>query len=106
MDPLGTVKFMNGTAHELLEWSPEEAVGRDLMDLLAGSSEIRQKGGDRSYAIGDILDTSLFHLLEGSMVLKSRSGEETAIEITSAPIMIDKDRVVGVVMVMRRPMVR
>jgi PAS domain-containing protein len=100
-DPLGTVKFINGTAQELLEWPAAEAVGRDLGDLLGRGSEIQQTGTSRRCTISDILDTSLFQLLKGSMLLKSRYGKETAVEITSAPILLDKDHVAGVVIVLR-----
>lgn len=84
VDSLGTVKFMNGTAQELLEWPAAEAAGRDVGELLGGS-EIHQAGSDRRCTVSDILDTSLFELLEGSMLLKGRNGKETAVEITSAP---------------------
>jgi len=100
-DPLGTVKFINGMAQELLEWPAAEAVGRDVGDLLGRGNEIQQTGSSRRCTISDILDTSLFELLKGSMLLKSRYGKETAVEITSAPILLDKDHVAGVVIVLR-----
>ncbi len=100
-DPLGTVKFINGTAQELLEWPAAEAVGRDVGELLGRGNEIQQTGSSCRCTISDILDTSLLELLKGSMLLKSRYGKETAVEITSAPILLDKDHVAGVVIVLR-----
>src|SRR5262249_34500714 len=102
-DPLGTVKFINGPAEALLEWPAAEAAGQDIVKLLGAGSEIEQAGTGRRCTGSEILGPRLLELLKGSMVLKNRVGKKTTVEITSAPIMLDRDRVVGVVIVLRKP---
>jgi PAS domain S-box-containing protein len=105
VDPLGAVKFINRCAQELLQWPAEEAVGRDVDELFSRSEIVcpTNNGVNGVRTLSDVLNRSHLDSLTASMVLSGRHGKVTAVELASAPVLLEGNRVVGVVIVLRRP---
>lgn len=98
-DPSGDITFLNNVAETMTGWSPQEAIGRPMIEC------VRIVDGVSGKAILDPMATATSQNREGNLPLNSilvrRDGHETHIEDSVAPIHDRKGKVTGAVMVFR-----
>jgi PAS domain S-box-containing protein len=97
-DEKGLVTFMNPVAEALTGWKQEDALGRDLRELVHIVSE----------ETGKVTDNPVAEVTQGGVVvgwanhiLIAKEGREIPIDDSVAPIRDDKGNIVGVVLVFR-----
>ncbi|NLT15041.1 MAG: PAS domain S-box protein [Clostridiales bacterium] len=98
-DNQGSITVMNPIAEKLTGWMSADALGMPLYDVLRVIREDTGKPDERYLerviAAGSIID------LSNGLLLLSRDGRETPVEIGAAPIKDSKGNIVGVVIVIR-----
>jgi diguanylate cyclase (GGDEF)-like protein/PAS domain S-box-containing protein len=98
-DENGIVEILNPIAETLTGWSANEAVGQPLKDLFHIIDEETRKPlqdpVERCLSEGQIVS------LASHTILVSRSFDEHSIEVSAAPINMDKSEVMGVVLVFK-----
>ena len=98
-DPSGDITFLNNVAETMTGWSPQEAIGRPMIEC------VKIVDGVSGKAILDPMATATSQNREGNLPLNSilvrRDGHETHIEDSVAPIHDRKGKVTGAVMVFR-----
>jgi diguanylate cyclase (GGDEF)-like protein/PAS domain S-box-containing protein len=96
-DAAGNVTYLNPAAERMTGWSLQEASGMPVVKVL------RISDGDTHEPIADPLEMAMMYnsplVLGDNAVLTDRSGNESYIEDTSAPIHDAQGRVVGGVIV-------
>jgi diguanylate cyclase (GGDEF)-like protein/PAS domain S-box-containing protein len=96
-DVAGNVTYLNPVAESMTGWSPEEAFGQPLQDVL-----IMIDGDSREPAMNPLAMAILHNKavgLSANCVLIRRDGYESAIEDTAAPIHDRRGHVTGAVIV-------
>jgi len=98
-DPQGNISFLNPVAQQLTGWDYGIAAGRPFGEVMRLSDErTRSSVEDPIAAVRRAQKVVGF---SNSLMLTSRGGKEYPIELTGAPILNDRDSVVGVVVVFR-----
>jgi len=91
--------FLNRIAESLTGWSQQEAFGRSVYEVFNIFNEFtREKGED---IIKKVMITAKVHMLANHTVLIRKDGKENLIEDSVAPILDEKNKVIGVVIVFR-----
>ncbi len=98
-DGAGNISFINPVAQRLTGWPHPTANGRPFREVMRLSDErTRTEIDDPIAAVRQAQKVVGF---SNSLVLTSRSGEEHPIELTGAPILSERNEVVGVAVVFR-----
>ncbi len=98
-DIRGTITLMNKVAEDLTGWTFMEAVQRPLTDIF---HIIHQKHRHRlENPVEKVLATGQIQELANHTLLISKSGRECIIADSAAPIMDNKNKIIGAVMVFR-----
>lgn len=97
-DAAGHITFMNVVAERLTGWSPDEAQGRKLTEIVRLEAEsTRQPVDPRAEC--------LFHggtsVVLGEYALVDRSGNDVPVQITVAPVRDERGILTGVILVIR-----
>ena len=96
---LGIVDFLNPIAETLTGWTVEEAKGQPLSEVFKiVNDQTREPARD---PVAECLEKGQVIKLKNNTLLISRSGEEYAIEDSAAPIRVDDDSILGVVLVFK-----
>jgi PAS domain S-box-containing protein len=103
-DPSLNVKFLNPVAESLTGWSTDEAVGRQIEDILRLVAE--QDRAAIPCPVREALATQGMVSLEDRALLVSKAGASIPVEDNAAPILSDRGEVLGSVMVFRDVTVR
>lgn len=98
-DNLGKITVLNPIAEKLTGWTTGDALGKPLQDVLKVIHEdtrIQNESYlDKVIAAGSIID------LSNGLLLVSKSGQETPVEVGAAPIKDSVGNIAGVVIVIR-----
>lgn len=98
-DQEGNISFINPVAQQLTAWEYTSAAGRPFGEVMRLSDERTRLN------IEDPIETvrraQKVVGFSNSLMLTSRGGEEYPVELTGAPILNDRDGIVGVVVVFR-----
>ncbi len=98
-DEKGIVEILNPIAEVLTGWSASEVIGRPLKEFfLLIDADTRKPLPD---PVERCLHEGKIVTLADHTILVSRSFDELAIEVTAAPINMDQDGIVGVVLVFK-----
>jgi PAS domain S-box-containing protein len=98
-DASGTVQFMNPVTERLTGWSAAEASGRPIGEVFRIVNE--QTRAPVESPVARALREGLVVGLANHTLLLSRTGDETAIDDSAAPIRSPDGRTLGVVLVFR-----
>lgn len=98
-DAEGRVSFLNPTAEKLMGWTTAEVHGRLLEEVFPIFNE--ETGAPAENPVARVLRERIVVGLANHTVLRSRTGVETPIEDSAAPIMDDHGAVLGVILVFR-----
>jgi diguanylate cyclase (GGDEF)-like protein/PAS domain S-box-containing protein/putative nucleotidyltransferase with HDIG domain len=91
--------FLNKVAEVVTGWSQEEAFGKSVYDVFNIMSEFTRKREED--IVKKVMVTGKLHLLANHTILITKDGRETLIEDSAAPILDEKSKVIGVVIVFR-----
>ncbi len=98
-DNLGKITVMNPIAEKLTGWTTDDALGALLQDVLKVIHEdtriLNESYLDKVIAAGSIID------LSNGLLLVSKNGSETPVEVGAAPIKDSAGNIAGVVIVIR-----
>jgi diguanylate cyclase (GGDEF)-like protein/PAS domain S-box-containing protein len=98
-DARGRVEYLNPVAERLTAYTPGDAAGRDAPEVFAiVHASTRQPADDP--VIACLRETRVIEVSE-PVVLIGRTGVETAVDLTVAPIRDRDQRVIGTVLVFR-----
>jgi PAS domain S-box-containing protein len=96
-DSAGSVKTINARGRSLTGWSEQEALGKDLAQVLM------LRNSKQVPVTGDLLHAALRgqgeHAPEGLLKLVSKSGGETQVEFKVSPVQDERRQIVGVCLV-------
>jgi PAS domain S-box-containing protein len=95
----GNVVLMNKVAEDLTGWLQEDAIGKDLMEVLKIINE--KTGIPCNNPFDKILKSGMIMNLEDHTLLISKDGRERMISDSGAPIRDKESRIIGVVIVFR-----
>lgn len=98
-DPEGRVTFINPVAESLTGWSMAEATGKPLKEVFHIVNEYTREVVEDP--VTKVLATGAIVGLANHTVLLKRDGSEVPIDDSGAPILDEKGRIQGVVMVFR-----
>jgi PAS domain S-box-containing protein len=98
-DPAGSIRFMNAVTARLTGWSAEEAAGRPIAEVFHIINE--QTRAEVENPIVRALREGLVVGLANHSLLVSRTGVETPIDDSAAPIRSPDGKTLGVVLVFR-----
>ena len=98
-DNNGKVLLINRVAEQLTGWHEKEALGRPLSEIFNIINE--QTGEPCRSPVEEVLDTMDVTELASHTLLVTRSGREIIIADSAAPILGEKEEIVGVVLVFR-----
>lgn len=98
-DMEGRVSYVNPVAERLTGWRDQDACGRPLESVLPLRVEGRGEAVPNPVAL--CLDRRGLVVLEEDILLRSRGGQEFAVEVTISPIRSVERRIIGVVVVVR-----
>jgi PAS domain S-box-containing protein len=98
-DEKGRVLFMNPVAEKLTGWFDGEAHGKALSEVFAITNELTGKPVDNPVA--KVLATGQIIGLANHTMLTDRGGKQIPIDDSAAPIVDDKGRIAGVILVFR-----
>jgi PAS domain S-box-containing protein len=98
-DIRGRVEFLNRIAAELSGWSMQDALGRPLTEVFRIVNEETREPAENP--VQEVLIKKKTHGLPQHTVLISRSGEESLIDDSAAPVLDSKGEMTGVVLVFR-----
>jgi PAS domain S-box-containing protein len=93
----GEVIFLNPIAERLMGWKTAEAQGHPLTEVFLIFNE--QTGAPAENPVARVLRERIVVGLANHTVIRSRNGAETPIEDSAAPILDDKGRILGVILV-------
>lgn len=96
-DPSGRVTFMNHRAEELTGWPQTDALQKPLPEVFDIVNELSRRKVENP--VEKVLETGEVVGLANHTVLRSRSGDEFAIDDSAAPIRDTLQRLMGVVLV-------
>jgi PAS domain S-box-containing protein len=98
-DDRGRVLFMNPVAEALTGWSGEAAHGKDLTEVFPVVNEATKEPAENP--VEKVLVTGHVVGLADYTVLVDRDGKEVPVDDSAAPILDDRGRVAGVILVFR-----
>src|ERR1039457_3212322 len=98
-DALGAVSFLNPVAEKLTGWNHQTARGRPLRDVLRIIDERTRTELEDPVAL--VRRSQGVVNVSSHVALISRSGQEYPVELTGSPILNDRNKLVGVVVVFR-----
>ncbi|MHC1699145.1 MAG: PocR ligand-binding domain-containing protein [Geobacteraceae bacterium] len=98
-DPQGRVEFMNPIAVELTGWSAKEAIGKPLEEVFRIVNE--ETRGTVENPVTKVLRNGAVVGLANHTQLISKTGRETPIADSAAPIKDEQGEITGVVLVFR-----
>ncbi len=98
-DERGDVTGMNDVAERLTGWSPPQAIGRPVEEVIALLSE--GTGQSRRNPVRQVLQSGTPMTLESDTLLLSRDGRRIPIDDSVAPIRVADEHTAGAVMVFR-----
>jgi len=98
-DAQGKIVFMNPVAETLTGWNEKEAVGKDLTQVFNIVNEATRAVVENP-ALKALRDGSVTGLANHTMLI-AKSGDETPIDDSAAPIRNDLGQIIGVVLVFR-----
>jgi len=99
VDRDGNVEMMNQVAQKLTEWSLEEALGHNYLQVFVIQHE--QKSAQIADPIADALKSGKTQELSNHAVLVSKYGKTYNLEDSAAPIQSESGETTGVVLVFR-----
>ena len=98
-DDRGRVLFMNPVAEALTGWSGEAAHSKDLTEVFPVVNEATKEPAENP--VEKVLVTGHVVGLADHTVLVDRDGKEVPVDDSAAPILDDRGRVAGVILVFR-----
>ncbi len=98
-DAEGRVDFMNPVAQKLTGWTLDDARGKPLREVFHIVNEETREQVESP--VEKVLAAGMIVGLANHTVLIGRDGRETPIDDSGAPIRVEGDRIVGVVLVFR-----
>jgi two-component system cell cycle sensor histidine kinase/response regulator CckA len=98
-DMFGKIKFMNGVAEKLTQWTLNDASGRDVKDIFRIINEFSRKTVDDP--VFKVLKEGLIVGLANHTLLLRKDGTEIAIDDSGAPIKNKEGEISGVVLIFR-----
>ncbi len=98
-DPRGHVSFLNPEAEKLTGWNKTEALGQPLSDIFRIFNERTRQPAENP--VHKVLETGRTVALANHTVLVTRTGGETPIDDSAAPIRNPDGSVSGVVLIFR-----
>ncbi|MBV9157901.1 MAG: response regulator [Acidobacteriaceae bacterium] len=98
-DPTGAVKLLNPAAERLTGWHQEEALGRDLDEVLHTLDPQTRKPAES--VIVQLMRESNIPAIKGHKLLLPRNGTEMTIEETATCITSESGEVTGILVVLR-----
>ncbi|MBU1174697.1 MAG: diguanylate cyclase [Alphaproteobacteria bacterium] len=96
-DDAGTVTFINKAAVHMTGWSADAALGRTIDSVF--ESYVENSGRERTRTVESCLRHGRVFRPSGYTRLKSRSGRSRYVREIAAPVLNDKGKVIGTVMV-------
>ncbi|HZK11371.1 MAG TPA: diguanylate cyclase, partial [Atribacterota bacterium] len=91
------VLFLNNTAQLVTGWPQEEAFGKPVYEVFNIFNELTKKRDED--IVKKVMATGKIQLLTHPTILRSKDGIETLIEDSAAPILDEKNKVVGTVII-------
>src|SRR5665648_630035 len=91
------VLFLNNTAQLVTGWPQEEAFGKPVYEVFNIFNELTKKRDED--IVKKVMATGKIQLLTHPTILRSKEGIETLIEDSAAPILDEKNKVVGTVII-------
>jgi PAS domain S-box-containing protein len=98
VDSVGCVKFINPAAQALTGWTCQEAVGRDVLEVLRVLDHDTRWPSD---AVTKIIQNDISSVDSRKRILLDRNGAETIVEEIATPIVNDQREIIGVALVFR-----
>jgi len=98
-DSAGKITFVNKVAEELSGWEGKELIGKKISTTIKFIDEESHK--EISNPVLHVINSNSSYNLNTKISLVTRSGEEIPINDSAAPIMNEKGKFVGVVLVFR-----
>ena len=93
------ILFLNKVAETVTGWSQKEALGKSVYEVFNILNEVTRKKDDD--IVQRVMVTGKIHLLPNHTILISKDGVEKLVEDSAAPIVNEKNQVIGVVIVFR-----
>ena len=98
-DNQGCIKFMNPLAEMLTGWNQTEAVGVESEKIFKIIDATTRE--TNSSPVEKVLRTGEIAFLQNNTLLIAKGGKETPIDDSAAPILDNKENIIGVVLVFR-----
>jgi len=98
-DVARNITFVNRIAEELTGWKMNELIGRDICSAIKFINE--ETGKESRNPVLNVLETNLSYNLKTKTSLITRAGKEISIDDSAAPIINEKGKTTGVVLVFR-----
>ena len=98
-DGKGIVTFMNHTAEKLTCWKQDNALGKDVTEVL--KIKVKESSVPQEIHISKILKEGIVLGLKEDITLMSREDQEIPVVFSTAPIVNGSDKVIGGVIVIR-----
>jgi PAS domain S-box-containing protein len=98
-DPNGKISFINPAASELTGWSDQESIGRPLRDVLRLIDE--RTRFDLEDPMERVRQAQAAVATSNHVALLRRDGQELPVELNGAPILNDRGKLAGVVILFR-----
>ncbi|HEY1793163.1 MAG TPA: ATP-binding protein [Opitutaceae bacterium] len=99
IDSHARVLFINRAAAEMLQWSPSEAVGREVTAICSLKGAV--SGRDTDLPIKDVLEVGAHAELPAQTLIRGRSGRMRLVEGRLVPVANVSSKRVGAVLVLR-----
>jgi diguanylate cyclase len=93
------VLFLNGVAQSVTGWTQKEALGKPIYEVFNIMNEFSRKREED--IIKKVMITGKIHMLANHTILTNKYGGEMLIEDSVAPIINEKGKTIGVVIVFR-----
>mgnify|MGYP001416481276 CR=1 FL=1 len=98
-DPAGRVKFVNPAAESATGWTSDEALGRDVAEVVVMRDE--ETGIALRNPARHALESRAASVLDAPALLVSQTGLEILIDDSAAPILGDDGELMGAVLILR-----
>ena len=99
-DTEGRVVLVNRVAEEITGWTHAEATGRQLNEVFCVFQQHSGESGENPAEVVLRTGSTFKHQAKGDLI-RARNGSEIAISNSAAPILDDKGKILGVVLVFR-----
>lgn len=96
-DEIGNVTFMNPMAQKITGWNPEESIGNPLENIFKIIDEKTEDPLD--FSINTLLNKDPITGINDNILLITKHGRKIPINNTNAPIIDDKNKETGIVLV-------